>query len=99
MASVALFLRPEIQGQGGQVVHGRDRMAVAGHVNTLDVRLAGVAGVDARLRELFCAEYGQLVFVLLSTVGAENAPEFPLAGTQATNEGTFRAVVVLPQNR
>ena len=94
-----MLLCPEIQWQGGQVVYRWDRVAVASHVDALDIRLAGIAGFNARLRELFRAEYGQLVFMLFSTIWAENASEFPLAGAQATREGALGAIVVFPQNR
>src|SRR5579864_3588009 len=69
-ARVTVFVGPEREGNGGEVVHQRDSVAVFREINRAEVKFAGVATFHANVGKLFGHIDGQLGFLLLAARGA-----------------------------
>ena len=72
-----MFVGPESQGDGGQIIDDGDGVAIFRKVNGADVVVAGVAGLDADVGELFGDKDGKLGLGFLVAGGAEDATEGP----------------------
>lgn len=91
-ARVAVFVGPEGEREGGEVVDGGNGVAVFGQVDGAEVGSASVAGFRADVRELFGNEDGEFGFVGFAAARAEDAAEIPFGGAEAAEEGAFGAV-------
>ena len=80
--SVALLLCPEIEGEGGQLIHHRDRPPILRHVNGFYVAVASIAGVHADIVDVIGHKDRQLVFVFFAAVRALYPEESPFGGTE-----------------
>src|SRR6266849_7443793 len=75
---VSVLLRPEIQGNGSQLLDHRDGKPVLGKVHCLDVDLAGVASLDAHVLELAGCVSRQLLKPLLPAARTDDLAVVPL---------------------
>jgi hypothetical protein len=89
---VAFAGGPEVERDGCQLIYFGYGQAVACEVYRLDVIAAGIAGLHADVRELVGGIDGELVFVFLAAVGAEEAAKLPLGETEAAKEEALGAV-------
>src|SRR5271165_3510658 len=97
-APVAVFLRPETERNGREVIHGRHGIAILGQIDGAQIALTGFAGFHADVRELFRNEDRQLVFALLAAMGAENPAEFPLLRAERALQESLSAVAFHSQH-
>ena len=91
---VSVLLRPKIERNRGQFVNQRVSEAVFAEVDGLYVGAAGIATLDADVRECFGGIDGQFGVVFLAAAGADNAAEFPLAQAEATDQVSAGAVAL-----
>ena len=87
-----MFVGPEGEGDGGEVVNERDGVAVFCEIHGGEIELAGVAGFDADMGELLGDVDGELGFGFFTAGGAEDAAEFPFLGAEGTEEKAFAAI-------
>ena len=89
---VSMFLRPEIERDGGEFVYEGVGETVLGEVDGLDVGVASVAALDADVREFGGGVHGKLGVVFLPAAGADNAAEFPLGEANTAEQAAAAAV-------
>jgi hypothetical protein len=87
-----VFVGPEGEGKGGEIVNQGDGVAVFGEVDGADVVPAGIAGFDAHVRKLFGDIDRELAFGFFATGGAENAAKIPFVETKGANQPALAAV-------
>src|SRR5260370_34400159 len=81
-AGVAMLMRPECKGNGGEIVDQWNGVAVFCQVDSLEIELAGVASFDADVGQLLSNVDRQLGFGLFATRRAMNPPKFPFLRTK-----------------
>src|SRR5882762_11368111 len=84
-----MLLSPEVQRNGCQFVDNRDRQAILGQVNRLEVAPAGVAGLHTHVRELICGVDRELLDRFFSARGTANSSVIPLRQAQRAEQGSF----------
>ena len=77
-----MFVGPEGEGNGGDVINQGDCVAIFCQVDSLEIELAGVAGLDTDVGELLRNVDRQFGFGLFATRRAMNPPKFPFLGTK-----------------
>jgi hypothetical protein len=95
---VSMFLRPEVERDGGEFVDQRVGKAVLGEVDGFDVGLAGVAALDANVGEFFSGIDGKFGVVFLAASGADDAAELPFREAKAAEQAAATSVTLLAQN-
>ena len=95
---VSVFLRPEIQRDGGEFVDERVGQTVLREVNRLDVGLAGVAALDADVGECFSGVDGKLGVIFLAAPGTDDAAEFPFDEAKPAKEAAAASVALLAED-
>jgi len=65
-----VFVGPEREGNGGEVIDQRDSVAVFGEINGAQIEFAGVATLHANVGKLLGHIDGQFGFLLLAARGA-----------------------------
>lgn len=93
-AGVPVFVGPEGEGKGGEVVDGGNGVAVFAEVDGAEVGAAGIAGFGADVGELFGDEDREFGFVGFAAVRAEDAAERPFGGAEGAEEGTSGTVAL-----
>jgi hypothetical protein len=83
-AGEGVFLGPEREREGGEVVDDGDGVAVFGEVDGADAGFAGVAGFYAEVGELLGDVDGEFFFVGFGAVGAIDSAEIPLVQAERT---------------
>jgi hypothetical protein len=94
---IALAARPEIEGQGCEIVRSRRRERVLREIDGLDVGPAAVARVDADVGEFVRRVHRQRVEASLLTRGTGHAREIPFGPAQAADQRAARAMAALTQ--
>jgi hypothetical protein len=79
-----VFLGPERQRDGGQIIDQGGGVSIFSEIDSAQIVFAGVTGFDADIRELFRDINGQLRFGLFGAGGADNYPKFPLVKAKRT---------------
>jgi hypothetical protein len=69
-------------------------VAISGEINLFDVGLAFVAGLYADVVNSVGGINGQVVFIPLATVGADDAAILPFGGAQGTDQAALGAVAL-----
>src|SRR5215813_2391090 len=94
---IFLIERPEIERYRREFINGRDATIISGQINSLDVTPAGVAAVEADLRNGFRAVIGEVVWIFLQTIDACEALERP--GRQAVTAQQKTAAAIDASSR
>ena len=87
-----MFVGPESQGKGGQVVDNGYSVAVFGQIDGADVVAASFAGFHADVGELLSHVHRELVFGCFTAGGTEDAAKFPFVQAEGTQEKPLAAV-------
>src|ERR1022692_4060092 len=95
---ISVLLRPEIERDGREFVDQRDREAVLGEVDRLDVGLAGVAALDTDVGELCGGIDRKLGVVFLTASGADDAAELPFGEAETAEQAAAGAVALLAED-
>jgi hypothetical protein len=91
-AGVAVFVGPEGEGDGGEVIHERDGVAIFREVDGAQIEFAGIAGFDADVGELLRGVHGELVFGFFAAGRAQEAAKLPFFGAEGAEQEAFAAV-------
>ena len=91
-AGVALFVGPKSLGDGGEVVHEGDGVAVLGEVHAGKEKFAGIAGLDAKMGKLLGDVDGEFVFGFFAAGGAKDAAKFPFLRAEGAEKKALAAV-------
>src|SRR5207302_3358428 len=84
-----MLLSPEVQRNSCQFVDNRNRQAILGQVNRLEVAPAGVAGLHTHVRELICGVDRELLDRFFSAHGTAKSSVIPLRQAQRAEQGSF----------
>ena len=87
-----MFVSPEGEREGGEVVDDGNGMPIFGEVDGAEEGFAGVAGFHAEVRELFGDVDGKLGLGVFSAGGAEDSAEFPFLEAERAEEVALAAV-------
>ena len=96
-AGVPVLVGPKGEGDNGEIIDKRDGVPIFCEIDGADVELAGVAGLDAHVRELLGDIDGELVFRFFTTGGAEKAAKIPFAHAKGTKEEALASVTLEAQ--
>jgi hypothetical protein len=83
---IALFLGPEVQRNGRQLVNHRDCPPVLRHVNGFDIGLAGITGIYADVIKFVRDKNGKLVLMLFTTAGTKLPTVVPFGTAKRTDQ-------------
>jgi hypothetical protein len=95
---VSVLLRPQVERDRGQLVDEWFGEAVLGEVDRLHVGVAGVAALDADVRQFFGSIDRELGVIFLTASGTDNATELPLCKTETAQQAAAAAVAQRAEN-
>ena len=91
-------MRPQTEGHSGKVVDDGDGVAVFGQIDRTKKIFAGLACLDADVRELLGDIHRKLLLFIFPAVGAKNPAELPFLAAKRTVQEALSAVSFLPED-
>ena len=95
---VSVLLRPEIKGDRGKLIDQRFGQAILGHIDGLDVGLAGVAALHPNIGKRFGGIDGQFGVIFLAASGTNDAAELPFGKAEAAEQAAAASIALLSED-
>ena len=91
---VAVLLCPKVERDRGKFVDKRFGKAAFGHVDALNVGLAGIAAFDADGGKIVCGVDGEFGMVFFAASGADEAAKIPFGEAEAAEQAATASVTL-----
>ena len=95
---IALLVCPQGMGKGCEIVDERDSVAVLGQVNGAQIKLTGIASLDAHERRILADKHRQFVLGFFATRRTQDSPELPFLQAERAKQESFSTVALRAQH-